>query len=70
MGENVSPIIAVIFGICLGVILSSAIVACVLEVVSGNAYRQGQIDAMNGTIKYELKTMPDKTIQWVIKEGK
>jgi len=35
-----------------------------------SGYRQGQIDAINGIIKYELKTNPDKTVEWVKKEEK
>lgn len=27
-------------------------------------YREGQIDCINGNIKYELKEMPDHTKQW------
>jgi hypothetical protein len=27
-------------------------------------YKEGQVDAMNGKIHYELKTMPDGTTQW------
>ena len=30
-------------------------------------YKQGQIDAINGKVQYELKTMPDNSIQWVRK---
>jgi hypothetical protein len=31
-------------------------------------YRQGQIDALTGTINYELKTHPDQSVSWVKKE--
>ena len=31
---------------------------------TGVKYRQGQIDALNGQIKYELKTNPDSTVTW------
>lgn len=31
-------------------------------------YKQGQIDALTGKVKYELKTMPDSTRIWVGKE--
>jgi len=33
-----------------------------------SGYRQGQIDAINGKVMYELKTNPDKTVEWVKKE--
>ena len=32
-------------------------------------YRQGQIEAINGIIKYELTTKPDNSIVWVKKDG-
>ena len=30
----------------------------------GGKYRQGQIDALTGEIKYELKVNPDSTVTW------
>ena len=32
-----------------------------------NAYREGQIDALTGKVKYELKTNPDSTKTWEYK---
>lgn len=31
-------------------------------------YRAGQIDALNGVVKYELVTHPDKTTSWEEKQ--
>ena len=30
-----------------------------------DGYKKGQIDAINGNIKYELVTNPDKSTKWV-----
>ncbi len=30
----------------------------------GDKYRQGQIDALTGKVKYELKVNPDSTVTW------
>ena len=32
-------------------------------------YKQGQIDAINGNVVFELKKMPDNTMEWVRKDG-
>ena len=35
-----------------------------LVIQKENPYKQGQIDALTGKIKYELKTNPDSTKTW------
>ena len=47
-----------------------AIKACNDIGVRGDSYRQGQIDALTGKIKYELLPQPDGTVVWVEKEAK
>jgi len=32
-------------------------------------YKQGQVDCLNGKVKYELKTNEDKSVEWVEKDG-
>ena len=59
------------------VILTAGIVGIVVGLVSGvvsesnghsrghnRGYRAGQIDALTGTVKYELVTYPDSTRAW------
>ena len=36
---------------------------CVLD-INEYSYKQGQIDAINGKIKYELVKQPDGTTEW------
>lgn len=33
-------------------------------------YKQGQVDALTGKVVYVLKTNPDKTVEWVLKDEK
>ncbi len=35
------------------------------KIICENNYKQGQIDALTGHIKYELKTQPDRSVEWV-----
>lgn len=51
------------FGIALG-----AIVAISAILILGLTYRDGQIDAINGVIKYELVKQPDNTTKWIRKD--
>lgn len=55
-GEAVFNIFMLVVGIVIGVFLMHAF--C-------NTYKIGQIDALNGIIKYELVTQEDKTTIWV-----
>jgi len=34
----------------------------------GAGYKRGQVDCLNGKVKYELKTNEDKSVEWVEKE--
>lgn len=52
---------------------SVLLLACLLFVASiltgiGIGYQRGQIDALNGKVCYELRTNPDKTVEWVRKD--
>ena len=42
-------------------------VTLVIDVGARTSYRQGQIDALTGTVKYELQTQSDSTRVWVEK---
>lgn len=44
------------------------IVVILLQVTSDKYYKQGQVDAINGKVKYELKVQPDSARIWVKKE--
>jgi len=49
--------------IILGVFIG-AIVMWVLLVVLGDTYEKGQIDALSGTVKYELVKQDNDSVQW------
>lgn len=51
-------IVGIFLGVVLGVLLISAVGS------RSVAYKQGQIDALNGNVKYELKKQPDGTTKW------
>ena len=36
----------------------------ILNIISTDSYKDGQIDAINGNIKYHLVTQPDSTVAW------
>lgn len=60
----------VFFGVLLitfGLFLACVSVYNLFKLELESEYRQGQIDAINGKIQYELKTMPDNSMQWVRK---
>ena len=48
--------VILLMGIMLGVVLGAYL--------SRNDYRQGQIDALIGNVKYELLVNPDSTVTW------
>ena len=55
--------------IALGLIAILAILLFII--VHGNlSYKNGQIDALSGKVKYELQTQQDSTRIWVEKEEK
>ena len=50
------------------------VLAVVISIVTydngkSSGYRQGQIDALTGTVKYELVSHPDGTKTWESKKG-
>ena len=62
MSRPLSPLYALpaaVIGVC---------IVCTVLYVSGadydKGYRQGQIDALTGTVKYELVTQADSTKMW------
>jgi len=52
-------IIVVVFGVIIGFTLTATVL-----IATGNTYKQGQIDALTGNIKYEPVTLPDSTKEW------
>lgn len=38
----------------------------IVTALHDDGYKDGQIDAINGNIKYELVTKPDKSTEWDI----
>jgi len=57
----------IMLGVWIGIVTAAIVNSLLPEGSAG--YRRGQIDAMNGVIKYELKTNPDQTVEWVKKEN-
>ena len=53
-------VLMVLLGVCLGGLTLGSI-------RETNSYKQGQIDAINGTIKYHLVVQPDSTRVWELK---
>jgi len=45
-------------------IITIAIISCVCIGITKNAYKQGQIDAINGKIKYQLVKQNDGSTSW------
>lgn len=56
--ENIGLLVLLLIGFGLGLL-----VGCIPQLE--NRYKQGQIDAINGVIKYELKKQDDNTTKWV-----
>jgi len=52
-------------GLFLGILIHMIVDNFILR----DPYKQGQIDAINGIIKYELITQPDKSTVWVEKNN-
>jgi hypothetical protein len=58
---------AFILGVVVTLIFMVIVVATITRPFD---YRQGQIDALNGQIYYELQTQEDNSVQWVhVPEG-
>ena len=53
-----------VFGYILGIVCCVILNSCYFK----NTYKDGQIDAINGIIQYELKVNKDKTSSWVYKD--
>jgi len=51
-----------------GYIVNGILIVGYLLISDNSSYKQGQIDALTGNIKYELQIQPDSTIIWVEKE--
>jgi hypothetical protein len=60
-------VLKIIIGFWIGMMTTALVIYIFPEGTS--AYQKGQIDALNGIVKYELKTNPDKTVVWVRKEN-
>jgi len=58
-------ILLIVTGIIIGIMIMF-----IIQTTSKNTYREGQIDAINGEIKYELKKQSDGEIRWIKKEKK
>ena len=61
---------AVAYGMTIGFCLTVLAITCyglLPSEVRKEAYRQGQIDAANGVMKYELKKLPTGETVWVKK---
>lgn len=54
-------------GFVIGMFIATCIWLMVLSNVTDTSYKEGQIDALTGKIKYELKTNVDSTRVWVEK---
>lgn len=59
MGEPAAFLIGLFFGFFLWVIISTELPSMTPH------YRQGQIDALTGEVRYELVDQPDGTREWV-----
>ncbi|MCK9279327.1 MAG: hypothetical protein M0P71_01795 [Melioribacteraceae bacterium] len=49
-------------------LLSLAVFALIFSIIFGYGYKQGQIDAINGNIKYQLKKSEKQ--EWIPIKGK
>ncbi len=52
-----------------GALMTFGVMLCLFVWQCGESYRQGQIDAANGIMKYELKEHDDGTTSWELKGG-
>jgi len=55
-----------------GVVVGALICLLIFTPTTGchGTHKQGQIDAINGVIKYKLVMHPDKTTSWELKDKK
>lgn len=60
----------ILLGVCIGMLIISGFVFfCAestkpYEIGYDYGYKQGQVDSINGIVKYKLTTNPDKTTYW------
>lgn len=52
-----------------GIIIGILVTLMCSIVLFGSDYKKGQIDAINGKIRYELQVQPDNSQIWVSKSG-
>lgn len=52
----------------IGMVIATLCTFILIGISNVNPYRQGQIDALNGKIKYELQVQPDSSRIWVPKK--
>lgn len=64
MRPELELFLAIVFTILLGVGSTMFAIECDKK-LQRHYYRQGQIDAVNGVMKYELREMPDGSKQWM-----
>jgi hypothetical protein len=60
MGKIIDAFVCWSIGLMMGVMLSIIADSC-----SNNTYKDGQIDAINGKVYYELRSQEDGTTDWV-----
>lgn len=52
----------------IGAIISTLLLLISITMIHESGYRQGQIDSLNGEIKYELTTKPNGEVKWTVIE--
>lgn len=53
--------------VALGALVYAVCISASIAVVLVEAYKMGQVDALTGKVKYELKTNADSTKTWELK---
>ena len=53
------------YGVVLGCAIVFIISIMVMSITKKDSYKQGQVDAFTGKVKYHLETQPDSTKLWV-----
>jgi hypothetical protein len=51
-------------GKIVGCVISLMVIVCTIIIKENDGYRKGQIDAINGKIKYRLEKNSDSTTEW------
>jgi hypothetical protein len=55
--------------IAIGIVILSFFVAFMVVSRESEAYKKGQVDAINGVIKVEMGTSRKRSANWVFKDG-